>query len=86
MPVAPAPIPANPNAFPALQPISLHLALPSSGQQLSTTVVVPEDGTAPNFTNLRTAVENVLNAEPGNTTGIPNLTRAQCRHIAYEII
>lgn len=84
--VAPTPIPGDPNDFPTLQPISLHLALPSPGQQLDTTVVVPEDGTAPNFTNLRTAVENVLNDEPGNTTGIADLTRAQCRHIAYEII
>jgi Tc toxin complex TcA C-terminal TcB-binding domain len=86
VPVAPAPIPADPNDFPGLQPISLHLALPSSGQQLSTTVVVPEDGTAPNFGNLRAAVEAVLNAEPGSTAGFANLTRQQCRHIAYEII
>jgi Tc toxin complex TcA C-terminal TcB-binding domain len=85
VPVAPAPIPANPNAFPGLQTISLHLALPSSAQP-SPTVVLPEDGTAPNFANLRTAVETVLNADPGNTTGIANLTPVQCRHIAYEII
>ncbi|MDH3643201.1 MAG: hypothetical protein OES38_13960, partial [Gammaproteobacteria bacterium] len=70
VPVAPAPIPADPNDFPDLQPSSLHLALPSPGQQLSPTVTVPEDGTAPNFENLRTAVENVLNAEPGSTAGI----------------
>lgn len=86
VPVAPAPMPADPNNFPGLQPISLHLALPSLGQQLSETVIVPEDGTAPNFGNLRTAVQNVLNAEPGSTAGIANLTREECRHIAYEII
>jgi hypothetical protein len=85
VPVAPAPIPANPNDFRQLEPISLHLALPSSAQP-SPTVVLPEDGTAPNFANLRTAVEAVLNADPGNTEGIANLTAAQCRHIAYEII
>jgi hypothetical protein len=85
VPVAPAPIPADPNGFPGLQPISLHLAIPS-GEQASPTVILPEDGTAPNFTTLRTAVEDVLNAEPGSTTGIANLTREQCRHIAYEII
>jgi Tc toxin complex TcA C-terminal TcB-binding domain len=85
VPVALAPIPADPNAFPGLQTISLHLALPSSAQP-SPTVVLPEDGTAPNFDNLRTAVEAVLSADPGNTAGIADLTAAQCRHIAYEII
>ena len=85
VPVAPAPIPAEPNDFPALQPISLHLALPSSASA-SPTVILPEDGTAPNFAVLRTAVETVLNADPGSTAGIANLTAAQCRHIAYEII
>ncbi|MCY7282514.1 MAG: insecticidal toxin complex protein, partial [Cyanobacteria bacterium CAN_BIN43] len=85
VPVAPAPIPADPNAFPGLQPISLHLALPSSASA-SPTVVLPEDGTSPNFANLRTAVETVLNADPGSTAEIATLNSAQCRHIAYEII
>ncbi|HEY9892565.1 MAG TPA: neuraminidase-like domain-containing protein [Candidatus Sericytochromatia bacterium] len=85
VPVAPAPIPANPNDFRQLEPISLHLALPSSAQP-SPTVVLPEDGTVPNFATLRTAVEAVLNADPGSTAGIADLTAAQCRHIAYEII
>lgn len=83
--VFPAPSLADPNAFPGLQPISLHLALPSSGAA-SPTLILPEDGTAPNFTVLRTAVETVLNADPGSTAGIANLTAVQCRHIAYEII
>jgi len=76
----------DPNEFPSWPETSLHLALPAAGQQLSQSVVVPEDGTAPNFGNLRTAVENVLNAEPGNLADIANLTLKQCRHIAYEII
>jgi hypothetical protein len=86
VPVATAPIPADPNAFPGLQPVSLHLALPSPGQQLSATALLPEDGTAPNFSTLRTAVEKVLNDEPGNLNDIANLSREKCRHIAYEII
>jgi hypothetical protein len=65
---------------------SLYLALPSPGEPLSTPFVLPEDGAAPNFANLRTAVEDVLKADPGNTEGIADLTVAQCRHIAYEII
>lgn len=85
VPVASAPIPADPNNFPGLQPISLHLALPSSAQP-SPTVILPEDGTAPNFAVLRTAVETVLNADPGSTAGIADLDPAHCRHIAYEII
>jgi hypothetical protein len=91
VPVALTPIPADPNDFPNISDplgnpiISLHLALPSSSQP-SPTVVLPEDGTAPNFANLRTAVEAVLSADPGNTEGIADLTAAQCRHIAYEII
>lgn len=85
VPVAPAPIPANPNAFPGLQPISLHLALPSAAQP-SGALILPEDGTAPNFATLRTAVETVLNKDPGSTAGIANLDSAHCRHIAYEII
>ncbi len=86
VPMAPAPIPGDPNSFTTLQPISLHLALPSPGQQLGNNISVPEDGTAPNFQNLRTAVETVLAAEPGSITGIADLTRDECKHIAYEII
>jgi hypothetical protein len=74
-----------PYQFTTYSEISLHLALPSS-EAASPTLILPEDGTAPNFAVLRTAVETVLNADPGNTTGIANLTAAQCRHIAYEII
>jgi len=86
VPVNSNPIPADPNDFQTLQPISLHLELPSPGHQLDPTVTVSEDGTAPNFEDLKKAVENVLNAEPGSTAGIADLTIKKCRHIAYEII
>lgn len=86
VPVAPAPMPGDPNDFQRLQPVSLHLALPSPGQQLSATALSPEDGTAPGFSTLSAAVENVLNAEPGNLNEIANLSREKCKHIAYEII
>jgi hypothetical protein len=85
VPVAPAPLPADPTDYQSL-PVSLHLALPAPGQQVGQTVVVPEDGSAPNFNQLRTAVEQVLLDEPGTTNGIADLTLEQCRHIAYEII
>ncbi|QEL71780.1 MULTISPECIES: neuraminidase-like domain-containing protein [unclassified Bacillus cereus group] len=86
VPLQSANIPSDPNDFQTLETTSLYLTLPSPGQQLSPTVTLPEDGTAPNFENLRTAVENVLKAEPGSTVDIANLTRDKCRHIAYEII
>lgn len=86
VPFAPAPIPADPNDFPDLEPISLYLALASPGQQLNVTALLPEDGTAPNFSTLRAAVVDVLNAEPGNLNDLANLGREKCRHIAYEII
>lgn len=61
------------------------MSLPSSSQQLNPTVTVPEDGTAPNFDDLRAAVETVLNAEPGNLGSIADLTIQEARHVAYEI-
>lgn len=76
----------DPNDFQNWPETSLHLALPVPGQEVGQTVTVPEDGTAPKFDALRTAVENVLNVEPGSTAGITNLTFDQCHHIAYEII
>ena len=85
LPVPPSP-PIDPNVFITWTETSLHLALPSSGSA-SPTVILPEDGIAPNFTVLRTAVEAVLAAEPGiMVADIADLTLAQCRHIAYEII
>src|SRR6266404_6603339 len=70
VPLAAGPIPKNPNDFPGLQPISLHLALPAPGQQLATIAADPVDVTAPDFVTLRTAMEQVLIAEQGNTHGI----------------
>ncbi|MEG4274722.1 MULTISPECIES: hypothetical protein, partial [unclassified Microcoleus] len=85
LPVPPSP-PLDPNVFKDWPETSLHLAVPSSGST-SPTVILPEDGTTPNFTVLRTAVEAVLTTEPGIAVAdIANLTLAQCRHIAYEII
>ena len=83
VPVAAGPIPKNPNDFPKLQPIALYLPLRALGHQLPTTGAEP--GAAPDFASLRTAMEQVLIAEQGNTQDIANLTREQCRHIAFEI-
>ena len=56
VPVAPAPIPADPNAFAGMEPVGLHLALTSPSQQLGAGALLPEAGTAPNFAALRAAV------------------------------
>ncbi|NEN88689.1 MAG: insecticidal toxin complex protein [Okeania sp. SIO3H1] len=85
IPVRAGGLPIPPNTFITLPETSLHLALPSFNQS-SPIDILPQDGAAPNFTTLRTEVENVLNADPGNQANIANLTIEQCRHIAYEII
>lgn len=78
--------PADQINYQAYTPTSLFLALLPPGNQLDPTDLVPEDGTAPNYTTLRTAVEKVLTKEPGNTAEIINLSFQQCRHIANELI
>src|SRR6185436_17982790 len=90
LPLAPVALPKNPNEFPKLEPISLHLALPAPGQQLTTIAGEPADVALPDFASGREAMESVLRAEAGTDTesglaGIANLTREQCRHIAFEI-
>lgn len=88
------PMPA-PAGFPALQPVSLHIALPAPLKvDLNTAIIeLSEDGRPPNFDDLYQAVKTVLVQEPG----IPNvdadiqarlqtLTPAEARHIAFEIM
>lgn len=86
VPVSNLALPGDPNNFVGMEPISLHLALASPAQSGSVIGMLPEDGTAPNFAVLRTAIENVLNAEPGHLNNIAELSRTQAKHIAYEII
>jgi len=85
VPVSNAALPGDPNTFAGLDPVSLHLQLPGPGAATGPTVTVPEDGGAPNYTQLRTAIEDVLNDEPGNLAGIADLTLKAARHIAREI-
>ena len=49
-------------------------------------VTLPKDGSPPNFEELRTAMNLVLSQDPGTVQDPPNLTPAQARHIAYEIV
>lgn len=48
-------------------------------------VDVPNDGTPPNFTELKAAVETVLQQDPGSPLKLGSLSVAECRHIAREI-
>ncbi|WP_226602992.1 neuraminidase-like domain-containing protein [Bacillus cereus] len=82
VPVDNFPIPSDPNEFQNIKTTSIYLALPKQ----SSTFMLPEDGTIPNFMSLRTNVETVLNAENVSGLEITNLTPSQCRQIAYEII
>lgn len=85
VPVMNGALPADRNQIPGLQPTSLHLQLNPPGGGTGTVVSVPEDGSAPNFAQLRAAVEDVLQDEPGNLAGIADLTLKDARHIAREI-
>ena len=85
VPVSNAGLPGDPNDYPGLAPVSLHLQLPPAGGGTGPTVTVPEDGGAPNYQQLRDAVEAVLNDEPGTLAGIADLTLKEARHVAREI-
>lgn len=98
LPAAPVALPKDPNEFPKLEPITLHLALPAPGQKLATVSSAPVDVAPPSFVDVRAAIVRVLAVEaPGPDFGGPeipvdpgpgpiaNLTREQCRHIAREI-
>lgn len=52
----------DPTEFQTLTPVALNLALPAPPptEQQNATVTVPEDGIAPNFDELHTAVNGVL--------------------------
>ena len=91
VPTLPGGLPADPNDFPGLtldgDPfVSLYLQLPPPGLETGGALVVPEDGTAPNFDLLLNAVTDVLNDDPGNTDDITVLTPTQARHVANEIV
>ncbi|GAA2443725.1 hypothetical protein GCM10010191_70430 [Actinomadura vinacea] len=76
--------------FPDIPTSSLYLTLPAPGTGLDTDdyVEVPSDGTPPRFTDLRNAVQAVLDGDPGSAAPLPiaDLTPLQARHVAYEIV
>lgn len=91
VPTRPGGLPGDPNDFPGLTVdgdpfVSLYLNLPPPGLETGGTLIVPEDGTAPSFDLLHSAVTDVLNDDPGNTNDITQLTPAQARHVANEIV
>ncbi|SIO38875.1 hypothetical protein SAMN05444722_1828 [Rhodovulum sp. ES.010] len=84
-------LPGDPVNYPDLeldgQPfVSLYLYLPAPGLETGGSLNVPEYGTAPHFDLLLSAVEGVLNDDPGNTDEIADLTPIQARHVATEIV
>ncbi|AUX43626.1 hypothetical protein SOCE26_050780 [Sorangium cellulosum] len=83
---------ANKADYPLLEPTSLYLTLPPPGREIDPTdahVELPSDGSPPNFADLLTAVRLVLQHENSGATPSPaieDLTAAQCRHVAFELV
>lgn len=71
---------------------SLFVALPAPGIERDPSLAfvdLADDGTPPEFGQLRAAVINVLSEDPQGVIDdlfLANLTAEQCRHIAYEIV
>jgi hypothetical protein len=86
VPLAPGGIP-TPDTFPSIAETSLHLALPSGN--VPGAFEMPENGNPPAFSDLLSAVNQVLQDDPGGTSidaEADTLTIDQARHIALEII
>ncbi|MEU0988143.1 neuraminidase-like domain-containing protein [Streptomyces sp. NPDC005953] len=77
--------PMHPADMPGLGP-SLFLALPAASLDSQNPLELPANGTPPRFTDLRTAVLDVLGNDPGDPGILGALTPQQARHLAYEIV
>jgi hypothetical protein len=66
----------------------LYLPKPLIGLAPGTAhVQVPTDGSAPPYAAVRAAIQTVLAADPGaGAPSLADLTPAQCRHLAWEIV
>ncbi|MEO6921017.1 MAG: neuraminidase-like domain-containing protein [Collimonas sp.] len=78
----PAPLPVF---FPDLDP-SLYLQLPRPLSAGLASLDLSNDGTPPNFTALKTAVNTILAADQGPIPALAAIKAEQARHIAYEIV
>lgn len=80
-----------PTEYDELGPVGAYLALPPPGVGLDPgdpDLGLPADGSPPSFDEVRNAVTKVLLRDPGpgDPPDITQLTPAQCRHIAYELV
>jgi hypothetical protein len=70
--------------------VGLYLGLTAEGTVAvgSPYLALPADGSPPSYKDLSTAIERVVEADPGAGAGYDpeNLTEAECMHIAREII
>jgi hypothetical protein len=82
--------PAAPLQYAGFSSVALYYALPTAGVSIGpgqAFVDVPTDGSPPSYDALLTAVQTVLNADPGGGSyDIKALTVDQCKHVAYEIV
>jgi hypothetical protein len=80
----------DPVTYAALGPTAAYVFLPKPliGLDPGTAhVEIPTDGTPPSFDAVRAAMVTVLAADPGaGAPSLADLTPAQCRHLAWEIV
>lgn len=82
------PLPVPPD-YDTLEPVGLYIKLPSPEKAIDldkSNLDLPADGSPPNFKQLLKAVEEVLQADPGDLKPLTTLTPAQAWHIARELI
>jgi len=83
--VSTAPVPGASQDIIQLGPTALYLPIPAPADNLLFTL--PSDGSAPNLTALKNAVQAVLAADPGGALpDLGSLSTDQCTNIANEII
>lgn len=69
--------------------VGLYLPLPDPAFDAgsgNTYLVPPADGTAPSFDDIKVGVNAILAEDPTGKTDPPDLTPAQCLHIARELV
>ena len=85
VPLANGPLP-DPSTWSSLAP-SLYLSIPAPAAAVGGGFSMPASGASPAFKDLKTAIDNVLNVDPGGALpDLSTLSVDQCRNIAYEIV
>lgn len=88
-----SPLPVTPQQYGAipLEDTSLYISLPPPPTNTNAiSLLIPSDGTPPNFADLKQAITTALQDDPTvatpPVTDIATLTPAQCLQVAYDIV